>query len=593
MTKKKQEPDLNDAYSPHQHPPVDMSPRMYQHRQKVQERMVAITGATSSSRQHVKPLTPIETKPKLKRKKSLQELHQSISDPALSTRALDEIRVHFANKKNSLGTCISYGLVNTAVVLPVEMSFGAIIFSNSAFIPYLPVLIKLVVISAVVHQISFSALSSLPFAIGQVQDAGLIFLAAMANTIVNHVRARELDDSHILATATIILPLCTAFLGVGLVIIGNFRLAGYVQALPTPVIGGYLAFIGFFCGQSGLALMGGVNVVNYSDWHKFFASKVAILILPGFAGGLGIYLLARKLRHMAVLPVSIMSLLFCFYWILMFKNIPLDEARSSGWLSTAEAPPVWYHTWDFLQFDKVCWSVLPELAITEISMMLVVALSSSLDVAAIELDLGKDLDYNHELKTVGWSNIVSGMTGGYTGSYIFSQSIFSLRSGIHSRWAGLFVAFFEAVTVVSPVSILSYVPNFVFGSLLVMIAVDLMVEWLWDLRSKVTLAEYAVALSTFGTMIVFGVESGILFGILLYVIMVKAGMDVGDLSDDESETQDEEKHLLSSDEVLRKQEQKYNATSYQENNIDFDRNDHLTTNGFGEHVDNQPGILDF
>jgi len=226
-------------------------------------------------------------------------------------------------------------------------------------------------------------------------------------------------------------------------------------------------------------------------------------------------------------------------------------------------------------------------------MMLVVALSSSLDVAAIELDLGKDLDYNHELKTVGWSNIVSGMTGGYTGSYIFSQSIFSLRSGIHSRWAGLFVAFFEAVTVVSPVSILSYVPNFVFGSLLVMIAVDLMVEWLWDLRSKVTLAEYAVALSTFGTMIVFGVESGILFGILLYVIMVKAGMDVGDLSDDESEMQDEEKHLLSSDEVLRKQEQKYNATSYQENNIDFDRNDHLTTNGFGEHVDNQPGILDF
>jgi MFS superfamily sulfate permease-like transporter len=40
------------------------------------------------------------------------------------------------------------------------------------------------------------------------------------------------------------------------------------------------------------------------------------------------------------------------------------------------------------------------------------------------------LDYDRELQTVGWSNFVSGCCGGYTGSYIFSQTIFTLRRGV-------------------------------------------------------------------------------------------------------------------------------------------------------------------
>jgi len=118
------------------------------------------------------------------------------------------------------------------------------------------------------------------------------------------------------------------------------------------------------------------------------------------------------------------------------------------------------------------------------------------------------LDYDRELQTVGWSNFVSGCCGGYTGSYIFSQTIFTLRRGVtdDSRvcgWYALFcvlavassvhcssrvmvsscdacrtIVFLEMVVVVAPVSVPSYVPKMFFGSLLVLIAVDLMHEWL-------------------------------------------------------------------------------------------------------------------
>jgi SulP family sulfate permease len=160
-------------------------------------------------------------------------------------------------------------------------------------------------------------------------------------------------------------------------------------------------------------------------------------------------------------------------------------------------------------------------------MIFVVALSSSLDVAAIELELNEPLNYNNELTMIGISNFVSGLTGGYTGSYIFSQSIFSLRAGIRSRVAGFMLAFCEFIFLILPIPIMSYIPNFFFGSLLIMICIDLMYEWLWDVRKKITSAEYAVCLATFGLIQLLGVEYGIMTGVLVYVSFQKFGLDVG------------------------------------------------------------------
>lgn len=160
-------------------------------------------------------------------------------------------------------------------------------------------------------------------------------------------------------------------------------------------------------------------------------------------------------------------------------------------------------------------------------MISVVALSSSLDIAAIEIELNLPLDYNHELRTVGISNIVSGLTGGYTGSYIFSQTIFSLRMGIRSRLMGYCLAFLILVAVMIPVNILAFIPNFFYGSLLIMISLDLMLKWLIDVREEVTSTEYIILISTFALLQVLGVEFGIIAGFVINVILGRMGYDVG------------------------------------------------------------------
>eukprot|EP00559_Dactyliosolen_fragilissimus_P004110 CAMPEP_0184862336 /NCGR_PEP_ID=MMETSP0580-20130426/6807_1 /TAXON_ID=1118495 /ORGANISM="Dactyliosolen fragilissimus" /LENGTH=736 /DNA_ID=CAMNT_0027360151 /DNA_START=145 /DNA_END=2351 /DNA_ORIENTATION=+ len=444
-----------------------------------------------------------------------------------SLELLKELKQEFEEQSNPTSMSIIYGLINSAIVLPIIMSFGSIIYSDAYFRPFLPLLVKLTVISGIVHQLCFCFCSTLPFSIGSVQDAGLIFLSSMASSIVTYCKSRGCDDEQILATTVIGLSIYTTLLGIGLIIIGKLKLATFVQSLPTPVVGGYLAFIGFFCGQNGLAMMAKVHVKSVLEWNKFFQPESFTLLLPGLLGGITIFCLVKKLKHMAVLPSLIIAMILTFYAVLKLNGISLEEARNGGWFNEADPPPVWYKTWIYFQFDKVIWSALPGNVLTLMSMIFVVALSSSLDVAAIDLEVPKPLEYNYELRMIGLSNIISGLSGGYTGSYIFSQTIFSMRAGIRSRLAGFIVASFEFISVILPISILNYIPNCFFGSLLLMICFDLMVEWLWDVRLKQSNLEYFLTLSTFVLIQIFGVEYGIIAGVLLHYLLLKLGYDLG------------------------------------------------------------------
>ncbi|KAL7546180.1 hypothetical protein ACHAWF_009520 [Thalassiosira exigua] len=468
-----------------------------------------------------------ESGPPLKTSQSCTIHDLNPHPPSNEETILDELRREFASQSNPPLLSLLYALVNASIVLPVLMSFGSIIYRDPFFRPYLSTLMKLTAVSGAVHQVAFSTVSSLPFAVGQVQDAGLIFLSAMARDLVSQLQRTGHDDAEILATVTVGLSASTAVLGCALVAVGKCELASRCRLLPSSVVGGYLAYIGFFCGQAGLALASSADVSNLSEWGAFLEPRALTLAAPGVAGGVVIYAAVRTMRHVAVLPTCVAGLLAGFYGVLWTTGTSVREATEGGWINQTPESPAWYHTWDFLRIEKVVWNVLPSQTLAVLAMICVVALSSSLDIAAIEIEMKRPLDYNHELKTVGISNIVSGLSGGYTGSYIFSQTIFSLRMGIRSRLMGFLLAFFLVVAVIMPINILAYIPNFFFGSLLMMICLDLMFEWLVDVREKVTPAEYVILVSTFALLQVLGVVFGIIAGFVLYIIVEKMGYDVG------------------------------------------------------------------
>jgi sulfate permease, SulP family len=133
------------------------------------------------------------------------------------------------------------------------------------------------------------------------------------------------------------------------------------------------------------------------------------------------------------------------------------------------------------------------------------------------------VDYNSELVTVGISNLVTGLIGvGFTGSYIFSQTVFTQRSGCTHRLNGYVVVVAELLLFLVPMSFVQYLPNFYYGALMLVFGLEIALEWLVLSFSKFTRGEYVLTLSVFVIIIfatsqfkVSGLEIGIAVGVLI------------------------------------------------------------------------------
>ncbi len=129
--------------------------------------------------------------------------------------------------------CLVYAAINIILSVPCLYGYAAVIFNNPIFNSHKNSLSKLVIFSSFIHQLGFTLFSSLPFAIGTVQDAGLIFLSAMSNAVVTEMEGK--DEKAILSTTLIMLCGGTAMLGLILILMGRLRIANAVSYLPLPV----------------------------------------------------------------------------------------------------------------------------------------------------------------------------------------------------------------------------------------------------------------------------------------------------------------------------------------------------------------------
>ena len=196
----------------------------------------------------------------------------------------------------------------------------------------------------------------------------------------------------------------------------------------------------------------------------------------------------------------------------------METAREAGWVGEVAPPVPVSDLLGLLNFELVKWSMCTHIFSTWLGMVFVVSFASCLDVAAISIDMGEALDTNKELSTVGICNLMSGLTMGFTGSYIFSQTIFTYRTGVHSRWIGVLIMIVFGYIVISETNMLEIAPLFFLGSTLIFIGYDLLFEWLWEIRHLVFITEYAIVVLTFLAIQVVGIDAGIIVGVLVAVV---------------------------------------------------------------------------
>lgn len=299
---------------------------------------------------------------------------------------------------------IVYAIVNVIIAVPGLYGYSSVIFNHPVFQPHMNALAKLVLFSSMVHQIGFLLFSSLDFAIGTVQDAGLIFLSSMANTIADKMQNEGASEEAIVSTTLALLSSGTAMLGLILVVMGYFKLANAVSYLPMPVVGGYLAFIGYFCCQAGVALCISKPIVNLSDWAYLLEPHSLLLATPGLLAALLLTWLSRNSDNPSSLPLAMVAIPALFYFLIYVTGYGLEGARQDNWVGEVAPSVSITELIQLVDLSLVRWDLVGDILWTWVGMIFVVSFASCLDVAAISMDMGEALDTNRELATVGICN---------------------------------------------------------------------------------------------------------------------------------------------------------------------------------------------
>ena len=216
----------------------------------------------------------------------------------------------------------------------------------------------------------------------------------MANTIADTMIEDGHTDSEILSTTLALLCSGTALLGLVLIVMGKFKLADAVSFLPMPVVGGYLAYIGYFCVLAGTSLCISQPMMDLRDWCLLLDKSNLKLAIPGLITGLVLTLTTRLATSSGTLPLVMVAIPALFYVFLWACGISLEEARVSGWVGeTAPTVPM-SDLVHIIDFSEVRWDLIFEIIPTWFGMVFVVSFASCLDVAAISIDMGQPLDTN-------------------------------------------------------------------------------------------------------------------------------------------------------------------------------------------------------
>lgn len=100
-------------------------------------------------------------------------------------------------------------------------AYTGMLLQDHFFQPVLSDMVKLVFLSSGVHQVIFSVKSTLPYAVGQVQDVGLIFLSAMATSVVEACKKAGQDREVTQGTVLVTLLVTTFLVGILIILTGT------------------------------------------------------------------------------------------------------------------------------------------------------------------------------------------------------------------------------------------------------------------------------------------------------------------------------------------------------------------------------------
>jgi len=386
------------------------------------------------------------------------------------------------------------GILNTSIVV----SFATLIFAGPCP-EYFATGVAFFLLAGCIGSILIALFSSYEGTIGCIQDVPSAISGLMAVSLAGMLAGSSQET--IFANIFAVIFISTLLTGIAFVLLGYFKLGNLVRFIPYPVMGGFLAGTGWILFKAGLEVSTGVSF-NLLRVLTFFSQVNVLQLACGVVFAVWFFILSRYFSSNMLMAASVLISTLIFFIIAGLLDISTAQLEQQGWLLGPLPKGALWRSLTVPDLKAIDWTLLGTQFGSILTIVLLSAISFLLGASALELVANRDLDMNKDLQKTGITNLIACVFGAPASYLIISDTALATQMGARSRFAGIFMGLFIAVIFFLGGQILSYVPKFVAGGMILFIGLSLLAEWLIDARKSFPLIDYLGA-GIFASVIIF------------------------------------------------------------------------------------------
>ncbi len=412
-------------------------------------------------------------------------------------------------------SALSTGVVAAILYVIFELLFAAMIYSGSLS-PLATRGAGLTLCGGFLLCLFAALTSGFKATVSMPQDAPAAVLSTMALTIAATLGEGASMDAAFMTVAAV-LALSAFLTGIAFIVIGRFRLANLLRFMPFPVVGGFVAGIGFLFIVGGMAVMCGIPV-SLNTLSRLAAPDMILKWLPGVAYGVVLFAITLRYSHFLILPGSLVAGMALFYMAIAVCGMSIDGAKAVGLLVSGVPADGLWPAFTLKDLTLIDWPAVRQQLPGVFAVVLVTVVGMLLNVSGIELAAGEEMDMNAEFMSGGIGNCLSGLGGCFPGYPAISLSLLGLKTGADTRLTGVVTALIVGGVLFIGGRLLEFFPKTLLGGMLLFLGFSLIHEWIVTSRKRMPLPDYLIVVSIFLVIGVFGFLQGVAFGLVAAVI---------------------------------------------------------------------------
>ncbi|MCY3781514.1 MAG: SulP family inorganic anion transporter [Chloroflexi bacterium] len=399
------------------------------------------------------------------------------------------------------------------VLATVTPSYARLIF-NGKLAGYFAAGLAIALVSQMVVGVITALFSSDRSTVAVPQSPSAVVQGLLAASVIAAAPA-DMPEETLFSAVFLIIALSSVLSGVFVLLLGMARVGGFIRYIPYPIVGGFMAGLGWLMVNAGFIVAVDLRLTAESIGALMDGGAIARW-LPSAAFGVFIVALLARVKSALIMPGTIIASLVLFYaWAYLVIG-DVNALEEAGWF-LPKVPEVIY--WQLPDLSAI-GQITPAMILASLGGIVITIVTGTLNVffkaSGQELVTDRELDFNHECTVNGLANIAGGVSGGgIVGYHIPSMTTVVETMSAYGRLAGVILAILFGLTILFGGTIYAVIPRFLPAGLLMFVGFLFLKQWLLDSWFKLPRQDYfTVALIALASA-VYGLMAGIVLGLAL------------------------------------------------------------------------------